>query len=130
MFISYSVVIEDFARRHYIKSFEKKYKGAWDVTLRAITEQFKRIDVLLETPVADYICGSGNVRIFKTEFRITGTQESRKSSGNRCIVAVHTDTTTVHILLVYQKTDLSGKNETAEWKQLVRDNYSEYGSIL
>jgi hypothetical protein len=46
---NYSVQIEDFAQRHFIKSFEKKYKGHWDITLQAIFAALERIDMLLLT---------------------------------------------------------------------------------
>jgi hypothetical protein len=114
MFTNYSVQIEDFAERHFLKNFKKKYKSAWDITWRAIIEEFKRIDSLFDTEIAEKIICSDQVDICKTEFRVAGTKEFRKSSGNRCIVAVDKMMPVVHILLVYGKTDLSGKNETAE----------------
>jgi hypothetical protein len=49
---------------------------------------------------------------------------------NRCIVAVHKDTETVHVLLVYSKTDLRGGNETAHWKNMVRENYHQYSKMV
>lgn len=38
---NYSVRIERFAERHFIKSFEKKYKSHWGITLRAITAELR-----------------------------------------------------------------------------------------
>ncbi|MEK7553079.1 MAG: hypothetical protein AAB504_00085, partial [Patescibacteria group bacterium] len=66
----------------------------------------------------------------KTGFRVHGTQESRRSSGNRCIIAVHKNTSTVYALLVYSKTDLGGRNETASWKNIVRENYQQYSKMI
>ncbi|MDP3948522.1 MAG: hypothetical protein Q8Q17_01080 [bacterium] len=129
MSTSYAVIIEEYARRHYIKSFEKKYKGAWDVTLRAIIEELKRFDSLLETSIAETISEIGDMKICKTEFRVHGTKESRKSSGNRCIVAVHTKISTVHILLAYNKNDLGDGNETSQWKTMIRENYPAYKDL-
>lgn len=126
MSIRYSVIIQPFAKRYYFKKFSKKYKGAWDITWRAICEELQRFDSLLETSVAETITTNGNVRIAKTEFRVVGTRESRKSSGNRCIVAVHNDIGLVKVLLIYHKTDLGDGNETAKWKQIIKDNYPEY----
>ena len=120
MSIDYGIVIEKFAQRHFIKSFEKKYKGAWDITWTAVEEEFKRFDSLLETSIAETIIDDKAFKICKTEFRIAGTKESRKSSGNRCIVAVRKDTHKVHVLLVYRKSDLGHENETAQWKQIIR----------
>jgi len=130
MSIRYSVIIESFAERHYLKNFVKKYKSAWDITWRAISEELQRFDSLLETSIAETISVSGDLRIAKIEFRVAGTKESRKSSGNRCIVAVHKDRGIICILLIYHKNDLGNGNETAKWKQIVRDNYPEYRQLL
>jgi hypothetical protein len=126
---NYSVRIEKFAENHFIKSFEKKYKGHWDATLRSIVDALERIDALLTTDKADEICGD-DMKIIKTDFRVAGTKESAKSSGNRCIVAWHQSQQYVSVLLVYSKTDLSGHNETAEWKEIIKDNYPEYRQLL
>lgn len=123
---NYSVQIGKFAQRHFIKSFEKKHHARWDITLRAITAQLERIDRLLETDAAETISDRGEVKIIKTKFRVAGTTESAKASGNRCIVAWVPDKQLVHVLLVYTKTDLGEGNETAKWKRLVRENYPEY----
>lgn len=130
MSFNYSVSIEQYAQRHYIKNFKKKYKGAWDITLRAICQELQRFDSLLDTSVAETITTSGNVRIAKTEFRVHGTNESKKTSGNRCIVAVHKDTCTVNVLLVYHKNDLGNGQETATWKQIIKENYPKYRDLL
>lgn len=131
MSTSYAVVLEKYAERHFISNFKKKYKGAWDVTWVAMHEEFKRIDTLIgSTNIAETITEVGNIRICKTEFRVHGTQESRHASGNRCIVAVNKGTSTVHVLLVYNKNDLGGRSETANWKALVKENYDEYSKIL
>ena len=129
MSTSYAIIIEEYAKRHYIKNFEKKYKGAWDVTLCAIIEELKRFDSLLNTSIAETISTIGDMRICKTEFRVHGTKESKKLSGNRCIVAVNTKTSTVHILLVYNKNDFGDGNETSQWKTMVRKNYPTYKDL-
>ncbi len=131
MSTSYAIIVEKYAERHFISNFRKKYKGAWDITWRAIEEEFKRIDTLLGvTKVAETITDQGGIKICKTEFRVHGTQESRHASGNRCIVAVHKNTCVVNVLVVYHKNDLGGGNETASWKNLVKQNYPEYSRIL
>ena len=127
---NFSVLIEDFAQRHFIKSFEKKYKTKWDFTLEYIIEELARIDNLLLTDRAETIVDTGDIKIIKTKFRVAGTQESAKTSGNRCIVSWCVSTQTVSILLVYGKTNLGGKKETVEWKILIKDNYKEYKDLL
>ena len=127
---NFSVQIEPFAERHFIKSFEKKYKIKWSLTIQYISEELARIDNLLLTSRAETIVDTKNIKIIKTQFRVVGTQESAKTSGNRCIVALNIIRQTVSVLLVYSKTDIKGKNETAEWKTLIRDNYDEYKQII
>ncbi|MEK7150417.1 MAG: hypothetical protein AAB688_02560 [Patescibacteria group bacterium] len=127
---NYPVIFESFTDRHFIKTFAKKYKGAWDLTLKIITEEFSQIDLLFLKNTAETIVDLENLKICKTEFKIAGTQESRHGSGNRCIVAIHKDANKVCVLLVYHKNDLGGGNETANWKNVVKENYSEYSDVL
>lgn len=128
---NYFVKIEAFAEKHFIKSFEKKYKKHWDVTLRAITFELERIDNFLENDKAEIIIDSDNIKIVKTRFKLAKSKESAKTSGNRCIVAWHKKDKFVSILLVYNKTDLSSSNkETGEWKKLIKDNYPEYKHLF
>ena len=126
---NYSVKVEVFAEKYFIKSFQKKHKAHWDITLKAITAGLERIDMLLKTDRAVFICGD-NIKIIKTKFKVVGTDESAKTSGNRCIVAWNKDKQIVNILLVYGKTDLRGNNETAQWKSLIKENYPEYSELL
>ncbi len=129
--IKYAVVFEDFAERHFIKNFAKKYKGAWDFTLDTITQEFEKIDILFLKSIAEYITDKGAaIAICKTEFKISGTQESRHASGNRCIAAIHRDDNTVCVLMIYHKNDLGSGNETANWKNIIRENYVQYREIL
>ena len=130
MMENYSVVVESFAQRHYIKKFEKKYHRAWDITLRALVAQFERIDMLLKKDVAETIVDGRRYKILKTQFSVAGTGKSPKSSGNRCIVAIEESRRTVYVLLVYHKNDLSDGNETAQWKKIVKDHYPEYRDML
>jgi hypothetical protein len=127
---NFSVQIEPFAERHFIKSFEKKYKSSWDSTYQSIVEMLERIDALLLTDKAETITDLGNIKFIKTKFRVAGTKESAKTSGNRCIVAVDYMKREVKILLVYGKTDLRGHNETAEWQKIIKENYPEYKKAL
>ncbi len=125
MSTKYSVIVERFAENHFIKKFNKKYKKAWDVTWQALIEQYKRIDPLFNTSIAETIIKSTKIKIVKTEFRIAGTKQSRKGSGNRCILAIHNDSKVVSVLLVYNKNDLGNKNETAQWKKIIKEEYKK-----
>ena len=124
--MNYFVKFESFSERHFVKSFQKKYKEQWCVTRRAIVAELERIDKLLLTTKAEVICDVDGIKIVKTQFKIANTKKSAKTSGNRCIVTWHEDKQFVSVLLVYGKTNLGGTNETAEWKKIVKKNYSEY----
>lgn len=127
----YEVIFEPFTERHFVRTFAKKYKGAWDFTLGTLIEEFEKIDILFLKSIAEYITNKkADIVICKTEFKIAGTQESRHGSGNRCIVAIHRNPNKVCVLLVYHKNNLGGDNETASWKALVRENYPEYRNLL
>ena len=130
MIVNYTVNIEPFAERHYIKNFSKKYHQSWDITLKALISQFERIDMLLLRDVAEVICKSGDLKIVKSDFSVAGTRLSPKGSGNRCVVCVDEAIRKVYVLLVYHKNDLGEGNETARWKQLVKNNYPDYRSLL
>ncbi|MBP6866570.1 MAG: hypothetical protein KBC12_03465 [Candidatus Pacebacteria bacterium] len=127
---NFSVQFEDFTERYFIKSFAKKYKNNWELTRRAIIEMLERIDSLLLTDKAETITDIGNIKIIKTKFRVFGTNESAKTSGNRCIVSADYTKREVRVLLVYGKTDLSGHNETAEWQKIIKTNYPEYKHLF
>jgi hypothetical protein len=127
---NFSVTVEPFAERHYIKSFEKKYKQYWDITLQAILAELARIDALLLTDKAETISDVNGIKIVKTKFKIAGSKDSAKSSGNRCIVAWYEDSQVVKILLVYGKTDLGSGKETSAWKQIIKDTYPDYRNLL
>jgi hypothetical protein len=86
--------------------------------------------VLFQKSIAETITGRDGVKICKTEFKISGSHDSRHGSGNRCIVAVHENDRIVRVLLVYHKNDLGNGNETARWKRIIKDNYPEYQSML
>ena len=63
MSTSYNVVFADFAERHFIKSFKKKYKNAWDSTLVALRFEFGNFDLLFQKSIAEKICGSSKISI-------------------------------------------------------------------
>ncbi len=127
---NYSVQIEDFADRHFIKSFQKKHKDKWSFTLKAIIAELNHIDNLLRTDKAETIIDADDLKVIKTKFKIAGTQESAKASGNRCIVIWCSSKQLVSVLLVYAKTDLGDCNETAKWQSMIKENYPEYRGLF
>lgn len=130
MSIRYSVNIEQYAERHYIKSFAKKYGRAWDITIETLIRELQSFDILLERKIAEMITENANIKICKVEFKIAGANQSRHGSGNRCIAVVHKGAGSIKVLLVYHKNHLGDGNETAKWKQIIKDNYPEYKNYL
>lgn len=128
--MKYEVFFEPFTERHFIRSFAKKYKGAWERTLRGLILEFTYVDLLFQKSIAEIISISGDIKICKTEFKIAGTQISRHASGNRCIIAIDQKALAVRVLLVYSKIDIAASNETAAWKTVIKDNYPEYKKII
>lgn len=84
------------------------------------------IDAIMDTNIIKKINSQKDLSFLKMEFRIAGTSYSKKSSGNRCILSLYQKQKEVKILLVYSKTDLPSKGETAEWKKMIRNNYTDY----
>lgn len=128
---NYVVEVEKYAERHFISSFKKKYRGAWDITWKAIEEELKRIETLIGVNnYVEIIKSKRDLLICKTEFRVAGTQESRHGSGNRCIIAVQKEVKTVRVLLVYGKGDIRGSHETTWWQGIVKETYADYADCF
>lgn len=128
---NYAVEVEKYAERHFISGFKKKYRGAWDITWKAIEEELKRIETLIGVNnYVETIKSKRDLLICKTEFRVAGTQESRHGSGNRCIIAVQKEVKTVRVLLVYGKGDIRGPRETTWWQGIVKETYADYADCF
>jgi len=131
----YQVIIEDFAKRHFIDSFRKKYKGKqWEITERAICQILARYENLAPNHKStdsklDIICPCNGYMIVKLDFCVAGDNRSAKSSGNRVVAGVDCQNKVVKILLVYSKNDISPPNETAKWKNMVTDYYPEFKDL-
>ncbi len=131
----YSVFIEDFADRHYIRSFAKKYKGKqWEITLTAIKEILTRYDNIAPQNHStdsklDIICPCNGYILVKLDFKIAGNNVSAKSSGNRVIAAIDTVKRIIKILLVYSKNDIGPPNETVRWKNMIAQYYEEFKKL-
>lgn len=126
----YKVVFEDFTKRHFIKNFEKKYKSKWDKTQDDIIFVCEHIENMLLTKHADLISVADNYRLVKLDFAIFGLKISPKSSGNRCILLLDDAMRIVKVLLVYSKNDISARNETQEWKNIIRGQYQSIAKLF
>lgn len=127
---SYTVIFEDYSERHFMKGFQKKYLNAWDITKDALMREFQSFEILTQRSIAEVIHECDGIALYKTEFKVAGTKESRKTSGNRCIVALHRAEKRVNVLLVYAKTDVKGSRETDWWESEVRNAYPVYKHLV
>ena len=130
------VEFSDYAKRHYLKRFEKEYKGKqWDITVESITQDLARIKTsnsdLQKTQQVDELWHKENYWVIKYDFRVAQTKESTKSSGNRCIVFLDNATNNITILIIYGKGDLP-KNigEQAFVEQTLDKEFQDYMSLV
>jgi len=125
------VSFNDYAKRHYLKRFEKDYKGEqWKHTKDSIFRDLERIktvnsDLQLSQKV-DELWYKDNCWIFKYDFRVALTKESTKSSGNRCVVFLDNGNHTAQILIIFGKNDLpKNSGEQAYIEQTLTSEFSE-----
>lgn len=129
--VPFAVSWSKYAQRHYLKSFEKKYKGKqWEITRVSIEEDLKRLAFsdLQKTQQVDELYHCGCYWIFKYDFRVAKTKESAKSSGNRCLVFADCEQKFLEILLIYAKTDLhkNGMGEQQYIESVLKSEFREY----
>lgn len=130
----YRVVFEEYTRRHYIKDFEKDYKGAWATTRKAIVSQLRNVDMLRDSgrlrnpPI--HLSPDRKEWILKHEFAIAGLHESPHTSGRWLIAYVNDAERIVRVLLVYQKKHVTSSDETSWWRKVVKREYSAILSNL
>ena len=107
----FGVHYSSFAKTHYLKEFQKKYKGKqWDFTERSIFEDLSRLrmenNTTQRSSQIDELKHKDTFWLAKYDFKIAGTKESTKSSGNRCIVYINIQTNHLEILYIYHKDNL------------------------
>ncbi|MDR0220483.1 MAG: hypothetical protein LBI54_03635 [Lachnospiraceae bacterium] len=131
----FTVKFSDYAKKHYLKRFEKDYKGRqWDVTVESIVQDMARIKTsdsdLQRTQQVDELWYKDGYWIFKYDFRVALTKESTKSSGNRCVAFLDNAANKIIILMIFGKGDLP-KNigEQAFIEKTLIDNFGEYLSL-
>lgn len=129
MFINggYQVFVSEYAKKHYINRFKRKYSKIWDETFKVIENMLFHIDNFLLTSKANviHICETGQF-IVKCEFKIIGSNESPKTSWNRIIVFCDKNKKECTILLIYNKTDFWWNWETAWWTKTIKENHKEF----
>ena len=134
--VLFCVSYRDYAMSHFRKEFEKKYKGKqWEKTEISFFEDLRRLRMENNTTQKSMQIDQLNHRddywLFKYDFRIAGTNESTKSSGNRIIGFIDNKLNKIDILLIYGKTNLpKNKSETAYIKEIIKQNYPEIGDLF
>jgi hypothetical protein len=123
----YLVQISDYAARHYLKRFEKTYKGKqWLLTLASIEQGLKRVHALAAGQRVDELKRNDDCLLFKYDFAIAQTKVSAKAAGNRCIIFLDMATHVQTILLMYSKTDLpKNMSETAYIMNVLEKEHSK-----
>jgi len=129
----FKVEIAPYAQRHFIKSFERKYKRNWKITLDALKAQYAHIESLVRNnriPAPIHASADNLHWILKHSFAVAGRDTSPRASGNRTILVTDREALTVCVLLVYHKSDLKDGDETAQWHAMVKSNCAEYLSAF
>lgn len=126
----YNVIVSEYAKRHFIKSFEKKYKSIWIKTFETIENMLSRIEIFSQTSKVNKIHICDDWYIAKCEFNIEWVKVSTHASWNRIIVYVNETTLKVEILLIYAKTDIWSHNETTWWEQELKDNHKDIAILF
>lgn len=126
----YSLLVCEYANKHYINSFKKKYKSGWKETWGFIDIMCCNIDKYLTTTKVEKIFICDNQYIAKCEFTIAWSNISTHASWNRIIIYVNELTKEVHILLLYMKTNIWWTWETSWWKEEIKDNHKEIAKIF
>lgn len=128
----YTICVSEYADRHYIKTFSKKFKGKkWITTMDAICSSLVRIANLVASSKINIISEPNeSYSLCKFDFSIAGTNISPKTSGNRVILVANNETLEIHILLVYSKNEICSPNETRQWKEIIKKEFPEYAAIF
>jgi len=132
----FAVEFSDYAKHHYLKRFEKDYRGRqWDITVESIFQDMARIKTsdsdLQKTQQVDELWHKDDYWIFKYDFRVALTKDSTKSSGNRCVAFLDNTSNKITILMIFGKGDLP-KNigEQAYIEQTLNKQFRDYLSLV
>ena len=131
----FTVEFSDYGKLHYLKRFEKSYRGKqWDITVESIFQDMSRIKTcdsdLQKTQQVDELWQKDSYWIFKYDFRVAQTKDSTKSSGNRCVAFLDNIASKITILIILGKGDLP-KNigEQAFIEKTLCEEFRDYLSL-
>jgi len=132
----FTVEFSNYAKRHYLKTFEKEYKGKqWDITVDSIIQDMARFKTrdsdLQKTQQVDELWQKGSYWVFKYDFRVAQTKESTKSSGNRCVAFLDNVANRIMILIIYGKGDLpKNSGEEVFIEQTLNKEFPDYMRLV
>ena len=129
---AYRVYVNNYAKKHYIKRFEKYYKGKiWLVTFESIKDDLRRIRALEKTQQVDELQHTDDLWLFKYDFAVAKSGRSPKGSGNRCIAVLDCMVYRVEVLFLYGKNDLSkNQSENNFIKQTLKSDFPKIWDVL
>lgn len=125
----FSVQYSDYARNHFLSSFQKKYPGKqWQFTEISIKQDLARLrmknNTTQKSSQIDELKYKDHYWIAKYDFKIAGSRDSTKAFGDRCILLIDTEKEYIEILIIYHKDDLpKNKKETQYIMDTLRENY-------
>ncbi len=128
--LNFRVEFSYYAEKHFCKDFLKKYKiKKWLSTKQTINDVLEKAFGFQQTNLIDIIryFPEENRGIFKLDFRVAGTDESPKSSGNRVVFALCNKTAKIEVLLVYGKDHCKKKQSETQWiLEHIKFNFPDY----
>ena len=111
----YLVQFDPYTKNHFIKSITKRYSSRqWQATRKSLEFVLEHIDQHILTDKARTIHASDVGRIVKLYFKIAGTKDSARGSGNRAIVFLD-DTLK----------EICQPNETVKWQKVINEQFPE-----
>ena len=128
----YKVIVGDYAKSHFIKSFEKTYKQYWDSTFSFIEQSLQNLNAISKydtfKTIREY--DEWGKYLAKYKFKIDGSKKSAKESWNRAIIYIDNNKLEVIILLVYAKNDKKWKKKQYGGKKKLKKIILKLKSIF
>lgn len=128
--IPFQVAFSTYSEAHFCRDFYKKYSAKqWIETKTTIIDTLQRSFFVQQTSLIDVLRFSqeDEIGILKFDFKVAGTNQSPKTSGNRVIFSICNKTGVIKVLLVYAKSHCDKKGTETQWIfGHIRANFPEY----
>ena len=122
----YLVQFDPYTKNHFIKNITRRYSSRqWQATRKSLEFVLEHIDQHILTDKARTIHASDVGRIVKLYFKIAGTNDSARGSGNRAIVFLDDTLHVARVLLVYSKKEICQPDETVKWQKVISEQFPE-----